>query len=110
MNDEPSASSESFREPEDSYKYKAEDSCVTMYDEDDNQTEFIVISSVRGERANYLLVAESARDPDESEALILKEIRQDDDNMFFKTVDDDAEFMEAVSLFQLNDSDYELDI
>jgi hypothetical protein len=88
---------------------------ITMYDDEGEKTEFIVISSVSGAKANYLLVAENTGnwenwENEESEALVLKEMCVDGEITVFETVTDDDEFMEAVKLFRLDSDDYEIEI
>ena len=66
---------------------------VTMTDEDGTEVEFSIIDHVASGTDRYLLVVETEKmDEEESEALILKEISIDANDITYEMVEDDAEF------------------
>ena len=85
---------------------------ITMTDETGGDIEFVIISSVESEGINYLLVMEALEfEMDtEMEAVILKEVLNEDDSAVFAVVEDDDEFVKAAALFKNSNDDYELEL
>ncbi len=84
---------------------------ITMLDDDGNEVEFVVISSIENKGINYLLVLESHLiEDDEAEATILKEINDDDNESIYAIVENDDEFHEIVALFKNCNDDYDIEI
>ena len=66
---------------------------VSMEDENGNEIEFVIIDNVMSERNRYLLVMESSlMDEEEADAIILKEIAINADDVTYELVEQDAEF------------------
>ena len=92
-----------------------EDACatITMFDEDGNEVEFIIVSSLRTNGVSYLLVLNSVvADDDEPEGIILKEVKEvteEGDTSFFEAVNDDEEFDKIAALFKNCADDYEIE-
>lgn len=82
---------------------------ITMTDENGIETDFVVIDGIEVDNKKYILVV-SAKDVDleEPEAAILKEVSSDDNDSYYKFVDDDNEFKKISVLLQDNETDYEM--
>ncbi|WP_352399485.1 DUF1292 domain-containing protein [Anaerotignum sp.] len=84
---------------------------VTMTAEDGAEVEFSIIDNVACGGERYLLVVETElMDDDETEALILKEISINTDDVTYELVEDDTEFDRVAELFSSKGEDYEVEI
>lgn len=84
---------------------------VTMTDEDGTDVEFSIIDNVASGTDRYLLVVETEKmDEDETQALILKEVAIDANDITYEMVEDDAEFDRVAELFAQKGEDYEVSI
>ncbi len=89
---------------------------VTMMDDDGEEIEFSIIDNVTSGSDRYLLVVETEmldEDEDEddaSEALILKEISINSDDVTYELLEDDAEFDRIAELFAKKGDEYEVRI
>ncbi|WP_313526482.1 DUF1292 domain-containing protein [Anaerotignum sp.] len=84
---------------------------VTMTAEDGAEVEFSIIDNVACGGERYLLVVETElMDDDETEALILKEISINTDDVTYELVEDDVEFDRVAELFSSKGEDYEVEI
>lgn len=82
---------------------------VTMTDEDGTEVEFSIIDNVASGTERYLLVVETEKmDDDETEAVILKEISIDANDITYELVEDDQEFDRVAELFAQKGEDYEV--
>ena len=83
---------------------------VTMTDEDGLDVEFVIIDKGSLDGVNYLLVVESAyMDDDEPEAIILKEVGDEEDSLTYELVEDGEEFDKVADLFEESGEDYDLE-
>lgn len=87
-------------------------STITMTDEETgDDIEFAIIDQVEADGYRYLLVIESELiDDDEAEAIILKEVADEGEELTYSLVEDDAEFDRVADLFQENSEDYDVEI
>lgn len=77
---------------------------ITLKIDSEEETEVYVIDKTTLNEVNYLLVAET--DEEESDAYILKEIADKDDELTYESVDDDVEFDAVAKVFsELVDED-----
>lgn len=77
---------------------------ITLKIDSEEETEVYVIDKTTLNEVNYLLVAET--DEEESDAYILKEIADNDDELTYESVDDDVEFDAVAKVFsELLDED-----
>lgn len=87
------------------------DEVVSLYDEEGNQTDFLVIDGVEYKGKTYLMMIEKdAAEDDESEALILRVDEEEEEDVLV-TVDDEEEFDAVAALFEEHyeeDEDYEI--
>ncbi len=84
---------------------------VTMTDEDGTEVEFSIIDNVASGTERYLLVVETEKmDDDETEAVILKEISIDANDITYELVEDDQEFDRVAELFAQKGEDYEVSV
>ncbi|MCI8702737.1 MAG: DUF1292 domain-containing protein [Anaerotignum sp.] len=84
---------------------------VTMTDNDGAEVEFSIIDNVACGGERYLLVVETElMDDDETEAIILKEISINMDDVTYELVEDDAEFHRVADLFAQKGEDYEVEL
>lgn len=84
---------------------------VTMTGEDGTDVEFSIIDNVASGTDRYLLVVETEKmDEDETQALILKEVAIDANDITYEMVEDDAEFDRVAELFAQKGEDYEVSI
>ena len=84
---------------------------VTMTDETGAEVEFFIIDNVACGGERYLLVVETElMDDDETDAIILKEVSINTDDVTYELVEDDAEFDRVADLFAQKGEDYEVEI
>ena len=80
---------------------------VTMTDEKGDAVEFSIIDNVACGGERYLLVVETElMDDDETDAIILKEVSINTDDVTYELVEDDAEFDRVADLFAQKAEDY----
>lgn len=80
---------------------------VTMTDENGDTVEFSIIDNVACGGERYLLVVETElMDDDETDAIILKEVSINTDDVTYELVEDDAEFDRVADLFAQKAEDY----
>lgn len=80
---------------------------VTMTDENGDAVEFSIIDNVAYGGERYLLVVETElMDDDETDAIILKEVSINTDDVTYELVEDDAEFDRVADLFAQKAEDY----
>ncbi|MBR5590890.1 MAG: DUF1292 domain-containing protein [Anaerotignum sp.] len=84
---------------------------VTMTDEDGTDVEFSIIDNVACGGERYLLVVETElMDDDETDAIILKEVSINTDDVTYELVEDDAEFDRVADLFAQKAEDYDVEL
>lgn len=84
---------------------------VTMTDENGNDVEFSIIDNVACGGDRYLLVVETElMDDDETDAIILKEVSINTDDVTYELVEDDAEFDRVADLFAQKAEDYDVEL
>lgn len=84
---------------------------VTMTDENGQEVEFSIIDNVASGGERYLLVVETEQmDDDETDAVILKEISINTDDVTYELVEDEAEFDRVADLFAQKSEDYTVEI
>ena len=80
---------------------------VTMTDENGDAVEFSIIDNFACGGERYLLVVETElMDDDETDAIILKEVSINTDDVTYELVEDDAEFDRVADLFAQKAEDY----
>ena len=80
---------------------------VTMTDENGDAVEFSINDNVACGGERYLLVVETElMDDDETDAIILKEVSINTDDVTYELVEDDAEFDRVADLFAQKAEDY----
>lgn len=72
---------------------------IEFYDENNKKVEFEVLEQTTISGNNYLLVCD-ADDTEESEAFILKEIKKNDNDVFYDDVVDDVELQAVAKVFE----------
>lgn len=84
---------------------------VTMTDENGAEVEFSIIDNVACGGERYLLVVETElMDDDETDAIILKEVSINTDDVTYELVEDDAEFDRVADLFAQKGEDYTVEL
>ena len=84
---------------------------VTMTDENGEDVEFSIIDNVACGGERYLLVVETElMDDDETDAIILKEVSINTDDVTYELVEDDAEFDRVADLFSQKAKDYDVEL
>ena len=83
---------------------------ITFTDSETNETvEFAVEEETQLNRVKYVLVSEGDEEGD-SEAYILKEIKTEDDEIFYQMVEDEVEFLALAKIFsELTDEETALE-
>lgn len=86
---------------------------ITLFDDDGNQTDYIIVDGVEYNDKMYLaLVAEEEAEQDECEFLILRADQEGDEEVL-STIEDEDEFNEVLKLLdeklEEDDSDYEIE-
>lgn len=91
---------------EDSFE---EDEIIIMVNDKGEEKEFAIIDAVRCGEGNYLLVADAKpkiqdeEDDEELDAVILKELQEEDEQLIYEIVEEDKEFERVIKLFQENE-------
>lgn len=82
---------------------------ITVYNDEGEEAEFYVVEQTQINGSNYLLASES-EDEDEVDAWIFKQIKTEDDELIYETIDDEAELDAVMRVFGelLEDCDIEL--
>ncbi len=89
--------------------YENELSVITLTDEDGNEIDFIVLNGAAVGGTKYMLVVcAEDYDEEEPEAYIIKEVKDDGDEISFEFVEDDNEYAQAAVVLNSEDSDYEM--
>ncbi len=84
---------------------------ITMLDDDGNEVDFVVVDACECDGVNYILVVESEFvDDEEAEAEILKEVKVEGEESYYKPIEDDAEFEKAAALFQNGNEEYDIEL
>ena len=74
---------------------------ILLTDEDGQEVEFAVIDAAEMDGVNYLVVGEADWIEDENaEAMILKEVGSDEENIDYELVEDDEELEKVAALFE----------
>lgn len=82
---------------------------ILMTDEEGNDVEFMIIDQILFNGNCYILVVEKENaDDDEPEAIILKELKNTEEDITYVRVEE--EFDEVVELFSRNNKNYDLEI
>ena len=83
---------------------------ITFTDSETNETvEFAVEEETQLNGVKYVLVSEGDEEGD-SEAYILKEIKTEDDDIFYQMVEDEVEFLALAKIFsELTDEETALE-
>ncbi|MCL2698837.1 MAG: DUF1292 domain-containing protein [Defluviitaleaceae bacterium] len=81
---------------------------VTLVDEDGSETEYLIVDSVEDNGVSYfLLIDADDEDNDSADAIILKEVMENNEAVMCG-LEDDAEFERVSKLFE--NEDYELEV
>ncbi len=84
---------------------------ITLTDEDGEQVNFIIIDSAEHNGVEYLLVVdEEFADDDDADALILKNVGEQDDEVVYEFIENDDEFNLIVKLFEQKSDEYDIEI
>lgn len=82
---------------------------INMILEDGSVLECFVIDGVLIDSCQYLLVVDADKfDEDEPEAFLIKQSKDEGDEVIYVPVEDEAEYNKALILLQENDTDYEI--
>ncbi len=82
---------------------------VVMIGENGEEVEFSIIDNVLSGTERYLLVVETSHmDEDTSDALLLKEVSIDTENITYEMVEDEKEFDKVAALFAAKGEDYDI--
>ena len=91
--------------------YEEEFEIVSMEDEEGNETEFVIIDHVASGGSRYLLVMESSlMDQEEADAIILKEIAINADDVTYEWVEEEKEFERISVLFAGHEGEYDIQL
>ena len=83
---------------------------ISFTDDNNEKVEFEVIEQTMINGINYLLVCDG-QDDDESEAFILKEIKNNDEDVIYEEVIDDIELQAVAKVFgELLDDGFDIQI
>ncbi|MCR5607636.1 MAG: DUF1292 domain-containing protein [Lachnospiraceae bacterium] len=81
---------------------------ITFLTADNEEVSLKVIEQTMVNNTNYLLVA--ASDEDEADAMILKEISENGDDVCYEEIDDDIEYEAIAKVFGELLEDYDIDL
>ncbi len=82
---------------------------ITVYNDDGEEAVFHVIEQTQINGNSYLLAAEDV-DEEELDAWIFKQIRTDDDEVYYETIEDETELEAVIEVFEelLDDCEIEM--
>lgn len=86
----------------------SEDNKILFLTSDNEEIEFTVLEQTTLNGCNYLLVACGEEDDEEAEALILKEVSAENDDVVYDIVEDDVELDAVSSVFSELLEDYDI--
>ena len=82
---------------------------ISMISEDGTIIECCVIDGVLIDNCQYLLVVDSEEfDKNEPEAFLIKQLKDEGEEVIYAPVEDEAEYNKALILLQENETDYEM--
>lgn len=82
---------------------------ISMISEDGTIIECFVIDGVLIDNCQYLLVVDSEEfDKNEPEAFIIKQLKDEGEEVIYAPVEDEAEYNKVLILLQENETDYEM--
>ena len=73
---------------------------ITLTDEDGAEVDFYIIEETELGGVNYLLVTDDDSDDEEAEALILREITDEDGEAVYETVEDESVLSALSGVFE----------
>ncbi len=73
---------------------------ICLTDEDGSEVEFYILEQTELGGSTYLLVTDSDEEEEEAEALILREIIDEQDNVVYETVEDETTLNALSGLFE----------
>jgi len=83
---------------------------LVMTDEEGNDTEYVIIDSIDHKGSTFLLVVETAMvEDDEADAIVLKQVGEDEENYRYEEPTDE-EFEEIVRLLNEQSNEYDIEI
>ncbi len=77
-----------------------DDGKITLTDEEGQEINFYILEETELGGETYILVTDATEDEEEAEALILREIVNDDGEAVYETVDDDNTLQALSDLFE----------
>ena len=90
-------------------EFEEEFEVVSMEDEQGNETEFVIIDHATSGGNRYLLVMESNLiEQEEADAIILKEIAINADDVTYEWVEEEKEFERISALFATHEGEYDI--
>ncbi len=93
----------------DDYNEKDTFQTIAMTGDNGETEEFFVIDAAEENKVKYLLVVRTEDyDNEEPEAYIIKEVKDDGDEISFEFVDDENEYARVAVLMSGDDDDYEI--
>lgn len=90
-------------------EFEEEFEVVSMEDEQGNETEFVIIDHIASGGNRYLLVMESNLiEQEEADAIILKEVAINADDVTYEWVEEEKEFERISALFATHEGEYDI--
>jgi Protein of unknown function (DUF1292). len=84
---------------------------IMLTDEEGKEVEFAIIDAIETEGQSYILLLEAELlDDENAEAMILKKIAEDGEEVNYELIEDDAEFDKVAELFQNGNDEYDVEI
>ncbi|HCT64900.1 MAG TPA: DUF1292 domain-containing protein [Lachnospiraceae bacterium] len=84
---------------------------IMLTDEEGKEVEFAIIDAIETEGQSYILLLEAELlDDENAEAMILKKIAEDGEEVNYELIEDDAEFDKIAELFQNGNDEYDVEI
>lgn len=84
---------------------------IMLTDEEGKEVEFAIIDAVETEGQSYILLLEAELlDDENAEAMILKKVAEDGEEVNYELIEDDAEFDKVAELFQNGNDEYDVEI
>lgn len=78
-------------------------------DETGEEIEFEIIDAVEKDGDRFILVVPVEEDGEEDEALILKDVSENDEEAVYQLIEDEEELIRVAQYFMDEDNDYDLD-
>ena len=84
-----------------------EQNYVEVYGEDGEIIKFEIYDMIEFENKTYALLVPLGEDDDDTEVIVMEYVEEDEDNAYFRDIEDDAERERVYEYIQSSDEDFD---